>query len=104
MIIVSERDDSIEVMVDSVKLANGSLSLLIEKIDEMLNTEINNFVINFEKVALVDSSAIGFFLSLKKKLDANDKSLVFKNVNSDTKRLFTLLRIDKFINIEDLKE
>ena len=69
-----------------------------EKIRE---TEYQNLIMDFEDVSFIDSSGIGFILSLFKFLREKEGSLVIANANDKIKKSFEITKLSQIINIFD---
>ncbi|HKL75159.1 MAG TPA: STAS domain-containing protein [Halanaerobiales bacterium] len=69
-----------------------------EKIRE---TEYQNLIMDFEDVSFIDSSGIGFILSLFKFLREREGGLVIANANEKIKKSFNITKISQIINIFD---
>lgn len=58
-------------------------------------------VINLKGVLFIDSSGVGSLISLAKHAKLNNSTLTIKNAEGGVKELFSLLRLDLILNIQD---
>ncbi len=66
---------------------------------EIAEEHKKGFVIDCNELTFIDSTALGAFVTLNKKLTSFNKKLVLKNLKPNLKRLFTITNLDKTIQI-----
>lgn len=71
-------------------------------LDKTLEDDIkeNKVILDFEELEYISSSGLRVLLTLKKRLDKDNKSLEIHNINSVIKEVFT---VTGFINILNIK-
>ena len=60
-----------------------------------------DFVIDCKDLDFIDSTALGALVSIKNKIAPYNKKVVLKNVKPNVKKLFTLTKLDKYIQIAE---
>ncbi|MBF0238450.1 MAG: STAS domain-containing protein [SAR324 cluster bacterium] len=63
------------------------------------NEALHAILINFEKVDIIDSTGIGFVVSVFQFLRERNAFLILYNVNKKNQETFSMTRLDKFLNI-----
>ena len=69
--------------------------------DKLIEAGYKNLIMDFKEVSFVDSSGIGFILSLFKFLREEKGELVIANVNNKIKQSFEITKISQIIEIFD---
>jgi len=71
------------------------------KVDSFKIDQHKKIIVNLEKVSFFDSSGLGYLVVLIKQVKMNQGLIAFCSPNNLDKRLFTTIRIDKYVNIYD---
>jgi len=69
--------------------------------DKLREIDYNNLIMDFTEVSFIDSSGIGFILSLFKFLREREGSLVIANANDKIKKNFEITKLSQIIEIID---
>lgn len=96
LMIHSIRDVTV-VNVDEVKVLDA---LQVEQMGEELYNLVDNrnckkIIIDFSKVRLLSSSALGMLLTLRKKADAIKGRVIFCGMRKELGKVFKLTKLDK---------
>ncbi len=62
------------------------------------------FLVDLEKVSFIGSAGIGIFLSLVEELNGEGGGVVFLKVPEAIKRIFVVLNVLEFLNLQDDRE
>ena len=87
-----------EVLFDNSNIYKEKTKELIKK------TEYSNLIIDLIEVPYIDSSGIGFLLSLFKFMREKDEILKIANANEKIKKVLEITKINSIIDIHDSLE
>jgi anti-sigma B factor antagonist len=59
------------------------------------------FVIDCRELTFIDSTALGAFVAVNKKIMSYDKKIIIKNLKPNIKKLFTITNLDKTMEIAE---
>lgn len=68
---------------------------------KLRNQEIEKLVIDLENVLYLDSSGVGYVISIFKYMRENNGKLVIADLNDKVKRVAELTRLDEIIEVYD---
>lgn len=94
---IEENASSIEVVFEDNEILETFSS---EKYTDFLmemGDKGKDLILNFENVEVIDSLFIGSIIILNKKLIAQDKQLILKNLNDFLRNLFEKLNMKQFV-------
>lgn len=66
--------------------------------------DINKLIVDLERVSYLDSSGVGFLISLLKFMRQQDGKMVLTNINDKVERVIELTKLDGIIDIYDNSE
>ncbi len=69
-----------------------------QQIDESIASNINNILVNLEKINFIDSAGLGALLSAYKIINQNGGKFMVCSINQQIKILFELVGIDQILN------
>lgn len=69
------------------------------KLDEVLKNDINNIIVDCEKLTYISSSGLRSFLVLQKKITAKSGSLTIQNMHPDIYKIFEITGFSRLMNI-----
>ena len=99
MQIEETREHGIVVLKLAGRLMSPTSPALETAINNVLKTE-NNLILDFAELAFLASSGIRVILSAQKKINAQNGSLVIRNVNDVVMEVFEMTGLREFINIQ----
>ncbi|MGM0437713.1 MAG: anti-sigma factor antagonist [Bacillota bacterium] len=98
--IIDERD--VPIMKFNGEIVFENSNELKEKAKgKMKETDYQNLIMDFKDVSFIDSSGIGFVLSLFKFLREKEGELAIANANEKIKKSFEITKISQIIEIFD---
>jgi len=86
--------------IDTTNLKNikDQLSTIISLINQSSNQSL---VFDFEPINFIDSSGLSMFINIYKSLKEHDNNLSIVNTNDFIKNLFSITKLDTFIQINN---
>ena len=98
---ISDERDIPVMKLDGEIVFENSNELKEAAKDKLKEAGYKNLIMDFKEVSFVDSSGIGFILSLFKFLREEKGELVIANVNNKIKQSFEITKISQIIEIFD---
>ncbi len=96
-----KRNDDLAVIYPGGRIDITNSGDLKENLLELYNEGFKNIDVNFEKVDGIDSSGLGKILLFQKKLKERGGRLKVTNIkNENVKNMFTLIHLDKVIEMD----
>lgn len=86
--------------IDTTNLKNvkDQLNIVISDINQSTNQSL---VFDFEPISFIDSSGLSMFINIYKSLKEHDNTLSIVNTNEFIKNLFSITKLDTFIEINE---
>jgi anti-sigma B factor antagonist len=100
---VREKGKGAVIFEPSGDIDVNSISQLKERLEIELQKNKLQFVFNMKDVNYLDSSGIGVFISLKKRLDVSGDVVLF-NLQGTSKNIFELSRLVGFFKVYSSEE
>ncbi|MGM0369705.1 MAG: STAS domain-containing protein [Bacillota bacterium] len=72
-----------------------------EKIENYLDSEVNNLILNLQTIDFIDSSGIGAILSIYKKIEQRGGKMAIINISPTLKRVFEISGVLNVIDVYD---
>ena len=72
-----------------------------QAMEELLETNLNKIILNMQQVDFIDSTIIGVFIIIFKKVQKLNGSLFVVNCNSSVKNVLCLTKLDKVLQVCD---
>lgn len=95
---VSFHDDIVEIRISDERVDAAAAPSLKRTLDEVIIGAPNKMVLDLEKVQFMDSTGLGVFVSLVKKLGP-DGAIAAAGVRPAVERLFQLTRLDTLFRL-----
>ena len=70
-----------------------------KEVEKYWSSEIEEVVLDFQKVDFIDSSGVGALLALQKRITAGEQPLILKNAGKNVVEVIELLRLHRIFNI-----
>lgn len=99
MVKATDHEGELWLLIDCPSLSLNNSRELKEELLEYLRNPQKVFVMDFSKVQLVDSSALGVIVSFQKELNDLKKALAVANLGQNVRELMENIRMDKFLSI-----
>ena len=100
-----EEKEGIGVIQPEEEIVFENSNSLKEKTKNKVKEEgIQNLIIDFDSVPYLDSSGIGFIISLLKFMRQQEGTLVITNLNDRVKRVCELTKLNEIIDIYENNE
>ena len=96
--IIDERDIPIMKFEGEIVFENSNQLKEAAK-NKLRETEYKNLIMDMKDVTFIDSSGIGFILSLLKFLREREGNLVIANVNDKIRKSFEITKISQIIEV-----
>lgn len=73
-----------------------------QSLEELLPepTEYDECILNLSQTNNIDSAGVTFVISIYKKMKATEKRFCVTGANEDVQRLFRLMKLDKFFDMQ----
>ncbi|MBF0278891.1 MAG: STAS domain-containing protein [SAR324 cluster bacterium] len=80
------------------------ISETVEQVEKYIepfltNQSIKALILNGEKIDYIDSSGLGFFVKIFKKLKEEERSFALCDLEMEVREMFGMANLDKFLNI-----
>lgn len=82
----------------NLKDIKDQLNIIIAETNQSSNQSL---IFDFEPISFIDSSGLSMFINIYKSLKENDNTLSIINTNSFIKNLFSITKLDTFIQINN---
>lgn len=96
---ININENELIISFETEKMVFSNLGQLKATLMSTIEKSNKNIIIDMENVDVINSAALGFFVSLKKTLESKNLHLKIINTNQNIKELFSILNLDKHINI-----
>ncbi len=94
-----EKEDDICIVKFNGNLLAGHISEVKSKINELINQNIVKFIFDFSDVNFMDSSGIGFLVSVLKSLSQKGTKLKLCNLNNTVASTLKQVQLYSFFDI-----
>lgn len=96
----SEKNDRWEVKLIGEIDINTS-DLLSEKLSKIIDEKNKSIIINADEIDYIDSTGLGMFIKIVKRLKENGNDLYFINPKKNVVKLFKITGLDNVFNIRE---
>ncbi|RME92214.1 MAG: anti-sigma factor antagonist [Candidatus Hydrogenedentota bacterium] len=101
MLLSKVSDDPITLQVNTHAISLNNARELKEELMQYLPHSNTQLVLDFEKVFLLDSSALGALISVQKELAQSGSELIIRNASKSIKEMLHNVRLNEFVTIQD---
>ena len=99
---VKQEGKTMKVVVNTDKIADDKQEKFSEIIDQALASDIDELLIDFSMVSLLNSSAIGKLLFATNIMSKKGKKLVITKISSNLYKKLDLLALTDILNIQEI--
>jgi anti-anti-sigma factor len=96
-----DKEDDIYIVKFNTDVIAGNIHIIKEKINEFLSQNVVKLVFDFKSVNFMDSSGIGFLVTVLKELSKKNSKLKLCNLNTTVSSTLKQVQLYSFFEIFD---
>ncbi len=89
-----------EILEISEDITSATVDVLLRRAERIMDEGVADLELSLEKVELIDSTGIGFFIRLQNSLSKAKGGLILSNVNDEIFKMMKFMRLDKHFTIK----
>ncbi len=96
-----DKEDDVYIVKFNTDVIAGNIHDIKAKVNELLSQNIVKFIFDFSSVNFMDSSGIGFLVTVLKELSKKDSKLKLCNLNNTVASTLKQVQLYSFFDIYD---